>query len=226
MSDLPPPLEDGVGPSALLAAAAAVTGGDARAGSDDLLPEFVPPRHDAAAGAGGDDDEGPTLLEQMMAESSVAIKRKRQEQEAKRRKEDATFGAGISARAVTAALATETRSAADNTASSGGGGAGGGAGAGAGASTGSAAGAQVLRSAVSTPKAEAQLLRAAAKGNLKALQVAVSQGANLDARAPTKAGQTALALAAHGGHVAVCQYLLNQGADPNTTTAVRRRGRG
>jgi ankyrin repeat protein len=61
-----------------------------------------------------------------------------------------------------------------------------------------------------TVSLDQQLLDAADRGDLAAVQEALAQGASLDAKNPTD--MTALTLAVRHGHVSVVQFLLAQGA--------------
>ena len=172
-----------------------------------------------------EDGEAPTLMDEMLSASVAAAKKKREEKAAARKKEDATFGAGLSAKAMfSAPVVVDDGDSGDDDDNSG---AGGGVGAGGGASSAAGAGKrpskQVKRvhKRPANPRMEAKLLAACAKGNMAGVRAALSLQLNLNCRAGNKSGQTPLALAAHGGHLDIVQELLAHDADPNATTKVR-----
>ncbi|XP_063436867.1 ankyrin repeat and SAM domain-containing protein 6-like [Mytilus trossulus] len=63
-----------------------------------------------------------------------------------------------------------------------------------------------------------KLLTAAAKGNIKEVELCVKNGANLECRGGF--GQTPLMLAARGGHLEVVTYLVTQGSQLEATSPV------
>jgi len=67
-----------------------------------------------------------------------------------------------------------------------------------------------------TDSVDQQLLDAADRGDLAAVQEALAQGASLEAK--SRADMTALTLAVRSGHVPVVRYLLDQGAPVTNDT--------
>jgi tetratricopeptide (TPR) repeat protein len=61
---------------------------------------------------------------------------------------------------------------------------------------------------------EEDLLKAAGKGNLRNVEILISNGADVNSRDP-KTGVTALHIATRIGNHAIVEFLLNQKADPN-----------
>ena len=68
----------------------------------------------------------------------------------------------------------------------------------------------------------AQLIQALKNGNLRAVQTALANGADVNAKLITSTGTTALMLAAQDGHTEIVKLLLEKGADVNvkTTTGI------
>lgn len=66
---------------------------------------------------------------------------------------------------------------------------------------------------------ESILMSAAASGVLKNVKALINSGATLDAPEPNY-GQTALMFAARAGHTNVVDFLLLEGANPNTSTSI------
>jgi uncharacterized protein len=71
----------------------------------------------------------------------------------------------------------------------------------------------LLVSKVQRFRGEREMLRASAQGNLPRVRILLKQG--IGANTPSPDGDTALSLAAYGGHSDVVRLLLSRGADPN-----------